>query len=236
MTSSATGMSPFECSLGYQPPMFPQQEAEAAVPTTRAHLRRCRRIWSAARAALLQTTERMRSSANRRRIPAPRYRPGQQVWLRAKDLPLQVPSRKLAPRYVGPYPVEALVGNAAVRLTLPASLKIHPVFHVSQVKPVLSSPLSPPTPAPPPPTVLDNGDPVWTVRKLLGVRRRGRGFQYLVDWEGYGPEDRSWIPSSYIADPSLLDDFYRANPGAPGCLSGASRRGGGYCYHSNAPP
>ena len=226
MTSSATGMSPFECSLGYQPPMFPQQEVEAAVPSTRAHLRRCRRVWSTARAALLKATERMSRGANRRRVPAPAYRPGQQVLLRAKDLHLQVPSRKLAPRYVGPFPVEAIINPAAVRLTLPPSMKIHPVFHVSQLKPVAVSALSPPAPAPPPPRILEDGDPVWTVKEIMKVRRRGRGFQYLVDWEGYGPEDRSWVPPSYLADPALLDDFYQAHPDAPGRSSGVSHREG----------
>ena len=32
MVSSATGLSPFLCSLSYQPPLFPSQETEAAVP------------------------------------------------------------------------------------------------------------------------------------------------------------------------------------------------------------
>ena len=167
LTSSATGMSPFQVSLGYQPPMFSVQEVEASVSSPRDHLRRCRNTWHAARAALLRASESMCRSANRRRVPAPAYRPGYPVWLRAKDLPLQVPSRKLAPRFVGPFPILALVGPAAVRLDLPASLKVHPVFHVSQVKPALSSPLSPADPDPPPPRVLESGDQVWSVRRLL---------------------------------------------------------------------
>ena len=231
LKSSATGMSPFESSLGYQPPMFPQQEVEVSVPSTRAHIRRCRGVWRVARAALLKARERMRRSANRHRVPAPVYRTGQQVMLRAKDLHLQVSSQKLAPRYVGPFPVEAVVNPSSVRLTLPSSMKIHPVFHVSQLKPVSVSSLSPSVPAPPPPRVLDSGDPVWTVREIMKVRRQGRGFQYLVDWEGYGPEDRSWVPASYLADPSLLEDFYRAHPDAPGRSSGVSHREGGTVTH-----
>ena len=39
MVSSATGLSPFQCSLGYQPPLFPSQETEVAVPSVRALLR-----------------------------------------------------------------------------------------------------------------------------------------------------------------------------------------------------
>ena len=73
------------------------------------------------------------------------------VWLLAKDLPLRTASRKLAPRYVGPYLVERILNPMAVRLTLPPSLNIHPVFHVSQLKPVSVSALSPPVSAPPPP-------------------------------------------------------------------------------------
>lgn len=37
--SAATGMSPFECAMGFQPPLFPAQEDEVSVPSVQAHLR-----------------------------------------------------------------------------------------------------------------------------------------------------------------------------------------------------
>uniref|UniRef100_A0A3B3CT51 Integrase catalytic domain-containing protein n=1 Tax=Oryzias melastigma TaxID=30732 RepID=A0A3B3CT51_ORYME len=56
--STATGVSPFEASLGYSPPLFPSQEADLAVPSVTHHLQRCRRIWRQAKAALLRTKDR----------------------------------------------------------------------------------------------------------------------------------------------------------------------------------
>ena len=132
-------------------------------------------------------------------------------------------SKKLSPRFIGPFEVEAIVNPTAVCLKLPASLQIHPTFHVSQLKPVSTSTLCPPAVAPPPPRLID-GHSGFTVSRILDVRRRGRGYQYVADWEGYGPEERSWIALGLILDPSLLTDFYRAHPNKPGrpvllCLS-----------------
>lgn len=105
----------------------------------------------------------------------------------AKNIPLRVASRKLAPRFICPYEIEAVINPAAVQLKLPDSWRIHPMFHVSQVK---------------------DGHPAYTVRRIVEARRRGQGLQYLLDWEGYGPEDHLWVPRSFILDPSLVANFH----------------------------
>ncbi|KAL3992222.1 crystallin, alpha A [Sarotherodon galilaeus] len=221
LTSSATGLSPFEASIGYQPPLFPELETDLDVPSVQHHLQRCQRAWRVTRLALCRSVARHHQYVDRRRRAAPTYTRGQRVWLSAKDIPLRTESRKLSPRFIGPFEVEQIISPSAIKLKLPPSLRIHPTFHVSQVKPVGFSPLCPPS-VPPPPARLLDGHPAFTVRRILDVRRRGRGRQYLVDWEGYGPEERSWVSRSLVLDPSLLSDFYRARRG-----SGMDRLPGG---------
>ena len=215
LPSSSTGLSPFQCCLGYQPPLFPTQEEEVAVPSVQAFVRRCRRVWARTRHHLLQAGKKYKKMADRRRVPAPAYRPGHRVMLSTANLPLKVLSRKLAPRFVGPFPVSKIINPCTVKLSLPLSMRrIHPSFHVSQLRPLISCPLSPPVKAPPPPTVIDGGE-TYMVRRLLKVRCRGRGLQYLVDWKGYGPEERCWVPSRFVLDHRLIEDFHRQNPEAP---------------------
>ncbi len=82
-------------------------------------------------------------------------------------------------------------------------------------------------PHPPTPPVLVEGPPVYKVKKLLATRPRGRGFQYLVDWEGYGPEERSWVPARDILDRSLIEDFLRSRQSSSSGAPGGAPRGRG---------
>ncbi len=140
LTCSATGMSPLMVCYGFQPPLFPNQEEEVVVPAVSEHLRRIREVWRNIRTALNCSSQRNQRLADLHHSPAPDYRLGQ-VWLSSRDLPLQTESRKLSPHFIGPFQIDRIIIPTAVRLKLPASMNIHPTFHVSLLKLVSSSSL-----------------------------------------------------------------------------------------------
>ncbi|XP_010525699.1 PREDICTED: uncharacterized protein LOC104803465 [Tarenaya hassleriana] len=82
----------------------------------------------------------MRTAADRRCREA-EFSPGDLVFLKMRPYRMKTMAakrnEKLGPRYFGPYPIERRVGKVAYHLRLPDSASIHPVFHVSQLKPAV---------------------------------------------------------------------------------------------------
>ncbi len=157
-------------------------------------------------------------TADLRRSDAPPYQLGQKVWLSTRDIRLHLPCRKLAPRYVGPFTIQRQINPVTFLLNLPPQYRIHPTFHVSLLKPY-HSPVPPSTEPglssePPLPLILEDGA-TYKVHTILDFRHRGGRLEYLVDWEGYGPEERSWVPRNDILDPALIEEFHSNFPDHP---------------------
>jgi hypothetical protein len=74
--------------------------------------------------------------ADKHQLPAPAYHPRDMVWLNAKNLWTNPPSRKLDYKCHGPFPVTKEVGKYAYELELPPTMDIHPVFHISLLEPI----------------------------------------------------------------------------------------------------
>ncbi len=126
---------------------------------------------------------------------------------------------KLSPRYFGPFTIIKQINPVTYQLQLPSQYKIHSSFHVSLLKPYhppISVSTEPgPTEEPPLPLIQVDGA-IYMVNEILDSRHRGGLLEYLVDWEGYGPEERSWVPRDDILNPTLLEVFHSTHPDRPG--------------------
>ncbi|KAJ7991165.1 hypothetical protein DPEC_G00294420 [Dallia pectoralis] len=213
---SSLRLTPFQCVFGYQPPLFPWDTEPGMVPSVDEWYRQSAKVWETAHRHLQQASHHQKEFADRRRRPTPTYHPGQRVWLSTRDLRLRQSCRKLTPRYIGPFKIIRRINPVTYRLQLPRYYRIASSFHVSLLKPVHYSPMHPAVDLQPvPPPLEAEGDPVYRVKDLLDSRRRGGGIQYLVDWEGFGPEERSWIPARDVLDPALKTAFHSARPERP---------------------
>ncbi|KAG6401025.1 hypothetical protein SASPL_137870 [Salvia splendens] len=99
----------------------------------------------------------------------------------------------MAPRFFGPFRIEARIGATAYRIELPASARIHPVFHVSLLKRAIGEA----TTEADLPNGLDETDPPCLPEKVLDTRtaqHEGEAVdQVLVKWLGIDDNEATWM-------------------------------------------
>lgn len=117
-------------------------------------------------------------------------------------------------RYDGPYTVlQSWPASSVYTLDMPNS-EVVPTFHSSLLRPWVpnDNELFPSRAhSLPDPIVTADGEKEWQVQRILERRRHGRGFQYLVEWTGYGEEHNLWLPGSEVKDLAVLDEFLARN-------------------------
>lgn len=219
--SETTGMSPMMACYGQNPRMSfeppsgldrPRYQALQALEANHM-VEKMKDVTDFIREEMVWAQANHQLHANRKRNAAPAYEVGDEVWLDARNIRTQRPSRKLDWKNLGPYPVVKKVSSHAYRLELPASMKIHPVFHVSLLRP--AAPTEDYLPGqriePPEPVVIDNEEEYF-VDRIEDVRfnRRRKAYEYLVKWTGY--DDLSWEPAESLQDNEATALFHELYP------------------------
>ncbi|XP_071909766.1 uncharacterized protein [Coffea arabica] len=106
---------------------------------------------------------------------------------------------KLAAKFFGPFQIIEKVSAVAYKLQFPAEAKIHPVFHVSLLKPKLGPHQATN------PTLLEFDchdqcvlKPVAILQRRVIMRNSTPVIQYLIKWQQLGEEEASWEDQSFI--------------------------------------
>ncbi|SGZ11730.1 BQ5605_C028g10452 [Microbotryum silenes-dioicae] len=215
---SSIGASPFYVTRGYHPRLEVSLR-DSFVTDVPKYLQHLRSVQETARKQILQAQETQARFANLKRKPSPPFKIGDQVLLNQKKNQTSRPSSKLDSHKLGPFRIQRIISPAAFKLELPASMKIHPVFHVSLLEPYQANSLASRCSNPPPPPEIINGEEEYQVEQILDSRnnRRSRRLEYFVDWTGYGPQDRQWVSAAdFDDDDSLVIEFHTRHPHKPG--------------------
>ena len=212
--------SPFFLNHG-QHPLTPLsmviEEGQSKVPSAKHFVKVFSQSIGEAKKALIAAQDRQKAFADTKRRPV-EFKVGQEVWLSSRNIPLKTAgTRKLVPRWLGPFKVTEQLGAVAYRLDMVASMKrLHNVFHVSQLKPYVP-PANGRGKRSPPPIVLEDGDLEWEVEAILyhSIRKhKKRGkvvYDYLIKWKGFGIEHNSWEPEECLTNcKELLQEYWDA--------------------------
>jgi hypothetical protein len=220
---ASSGFTPFYLNYGLHPktPLSIQlptvQEApvtDLGAPAVTKFVADLQTAVNKAKTLLLAAQNRQKTYADKRRSPDPDYAVGQEVLLSSKNIPLKHPgSHKLLPRWLGPFRVAKRISSVAYKLELPSTMsRLHPVFHVSLLKPYYSDgPYQPP-----PPVLLQDGSEEFEVETILSHRDRSLPRsthtvrEYLIKWKGYTHEHNTWEPAKNLTNCAELLTEYLA--------------------------
>ncbi|KAH9688170.1 Endonuclease [Citrus sinensis] len=199
--SEATGKSLFKIIMGFQP-MTPNAIASnygGKSPAAHKLAREWHEEADITRAYLDKAARKMKKWADTRRRHV-EYKEGDQVMI--KLLPQQFKTlrkvhKELVRRYEGPFRVVQRVGNVSYQLQLPPRLKIHPVFHVSLLKPYhedMGEPSRGESKRAPTTVVTAFDKDVDYIIADRTVSRRGvpAHSEYLVKWKNLPESEATW--------------------------------------------
>jgi transcription antitermination factor NusG len=206
---TSAGMTPFKAVYGRDPPGLIRYNSQASDPhAVREQLLERDAILDQLKGNLRRAQQTMKDNADKKRKEVT-FNVGDSVLVKLQPYRQHSAAlrknHKLSMRYFGPFKILAKIGNVAYKLALPDTAKIHPVFHVAQLKAFRGERDDPYIPLPL--TTSDLG-PTFTPSQVLDSRMVMRGKlnipQVLIQW-GDGPsaeikwEDYQEVKDGYPA-------------------------------------
>ncbi|XP_026444789.1 uncharacterized protein LOC113345192 [Papaver somniferum] len=195
-------MSPFQAFHGYLPPhlAFPSC-ATTSVAAVEDYMKQSAAVLDILKETLHKSQERMKFFDDKTRTDRV-FEVGDKVYLKLQPyrqtyIALRI-NLKLAAKYYDPFTIIQKIGAAAYKLQLPAETRIHPVFHVSQLKKHIGTIHHPSLP------VLDTDGSILVIpAAVLDTRTIFRnGFavtQLLIRWTNASVKDATWEDAAHIA-------------------------------------
>jgi hypothetical protein len=209
--NSTTLCTPFYVNYGIHPKTIPFEAWSTNNPSVEEFLQNIKDSTKFVHERIKEQNRKTAEYANKSRIDHS-FKVGELAWLSTKNLKFEdgSGSRKLNPRFCGPFKILEKINDVTVRMKLSEPMKaigIHDAFHVSLLKPFNKDSFERED-EPEPPIIMDDGHEEYEVESIL-ARKKIRGKEhYLVKWKGYGDHENSWQPRADLENcRDLLAEF-----------------------------
>ncbi|KAM1539599.1 hypothetical protein COP2_004470 [Malus domestica] len=196
-------MSPYQAVYGIEPPTIQMYMAgSTAVHSVDEALQDRDKLLRLLRTNLQLAQHRMKQVYDHKRTER-EFNVGDWVYLKLQPYRQHSvanrPSNKLAPKFYGPFQITKRIGRVAYQLRLPPDSKLHPVFHVSLLKPQIGNAHSPLADLPP---IDSTGVLHWQPEMVLdrGIfKKKNRAVtKWLIKWVGIPTNDATWEEADEI--------------------------------------
>lgn len=192
---TATQTSPYEIVYGQSPPVhLPYLPGESRVQVVAKCLQDREDMLQLLKFHLVRAQHRMKQAADKHRSERS-FAIGDWVYVKLQPYRqqsvVQRASPKLAPKFYGPYKVLDVRGKVAYKLELPVSSKIHPVFHVSQLKKAVGTA----TTSTQLPSVVHDvviQEPEYVMERKMVNRNEKAATMVLIKWVGQDVAEATW--------------------------------------------
>ena len=222
--SATTSVSPFFANKGYYPNITVHPKHDIASSWAHNFAVDLDKLQSTFKAEISTAQQHYQKSADAWHSPAPDFKVGDKVFVKAQFFRTTRPSKKLSEKYLGPYEIISQPGTLLFTLCLWESICfVHPVFYMSMLEPTTSNTFSKRI-QPAPTSVIIDGEPEYKISQIVDSKINHWWtckLLYKVIWLGYEDtrDESKWISTSELTyAPNLVSDLHIAYPAKPGPL------------------
>ena len=163
---STTGVSPFFANRGYDLLIAVHPGTEITDLRTRNYVVNFDELHKFLCKRMQDAQDTMSHAANQDRMVPPPFQVGDCVYVRTDHIHTNHAAWKLAEQKIGPFLIVSQPSTMSFTLRLPATICIHPVFHISQLEPEDPNTFQD-REQPPLPPIFIEGKPEYLIEKII---------------------------------------------------------------------
>lgn len=222
--NESTSISPFFVNKGYHLNITVHPEYNLASDWACDFITNLNELHKVLHDEITRAQKRYKETADCSQCPTPNFPISFQAYINAEHISSTRPMQKFTKQYLGPFTVIKRIGSLSYKLDFPNYMwQIHPVFHISQLKPYPPNTIPNRTQSPLSPIEVDD-ETKYKVTKVLDSKVdqwwRACPLLYYVHWRGYEDtlDEFSWVLATEIHTDELVPAFHECYPHKPSPL------------------